>query len=195
MNPEEVKEEMSEQEEVAKEKSSKAESNAEESDTDSKEENEENSGEGESQKDDWKSKYEETNDKYLRLYSEFDNFRRRTQKEKLELYKTAGEDIMTELLPVLDDFERALKSIKDNEEQPMDGIELIHHKLLSILKKNGLEEIKSAIGKAMDVDIHEAVTRIPAPSKKLKGKIIDEVEKGYRLHDKVIRFTKVVVGE
>ncbi len=187
MSSEEVKEELSPEElENQEEVKDKAEDSQEIEENDTKDSDPTT---------EWKEKFQDVNDKYLRLYSEFDNFRRRTQKEKLDLYKTAGEDIMTALLPVLDDFERALKSIQESEKQTIEGVELIHNKLISTLKKHGLEPIESSIGKVMDVDLHEAVTKIPAPNKKMKGKIIDEVEKGYRLHDKVIRFTKVVVGE
>lgn len=142
-------------------------------------------------------KYNELNDKYLRLYSEFDNFRKRTSKEKLELYKTAGEDIFMALLPVMDDFERAMKSMNDSQDVKgiKDGIELIRQKFEKGLSQKGLKAIESSIGKDFDVNFHEAITRIPAPDKKLKGKIIDEVEKGYMLNDKVIRYTKVVIGE
>ena len=137
------------------------------------------------------------NDKYLRLYSEFDNFRRRTQKEKLELYKTAGEDIFSSLLPVMDDFERAIKSMEENKnlESLKEGVDLIYNKLNSVFKTNGLETMESSIGKKFDSEMHEAVTQIPAPSKKMKGKVVDEIEKGYILKDKVIRYAKVVVGQ
>ena len=145
----------------------------------------------------WEQKHDEVNEKYLRLYSEFDNFRRRTQKEKLELYKTAGEDIMVALLPVLDDFERAEKA--SSEEQDIksfkEGIDLIYQKLLNILKQQGLNQMESNVGKSFDVELQEAITKIKAPSDDMKGKIIDEVERGYKLNDKVIRFSKVVVGE
>lgn len=138
----------------------------------------------------------ELNDKYLRLYSEFDNFRRRTQKEKLELYKTAGEEICKSLLPVMDDFERALKSMEDTQdyESLKSGVDLIYNKLSAALKSNGLETM-DANGKDFDSEIHEAITQIPAPSKKMKGKVVDVVEKGYTLNEKVIRFAKVVVGQ
>lgn len=140
--------------------------------------------------------YKELNDKYLRLYSEFDNFRRRTQKEKLELYKTAGEDIFKNLLPVMDDFERAQKSMEDTKdyESLKTGVDLIYNKFLSVFKSNGVEPMDS-IEKEFDSEIHEAVTQIPAPNKKLIGKIIDVVEKGYTLNEKVIRYAKVVVGK
>ncbi|MEQ8625797.1 MAG: nucleotide exchange factor GrpE [Vicingaceae bacterium] len=137
------------------------------------------------------------NDKYLRLYSEFDNFRRRTQKEKLELYKTAGEDIFKSLLSVMDDFDRAKKSMEETKDYDSlkTGVDLIYNKLVSVFKANGAEPMKSTVGETFDSEIHEAVTQIPAPSKKMKGKIVDEIEKGYTLKDKVIRFAKVVVGQ
>lgn len=139
----------------------------------------------------------ELNDKYLRLYSEFDNFRRRTQKEKLELYKTAGEDIFKSLLPVMDDFERAKKSMEDSQDYASlkEGVDLIYNKLHSVFKSNGAEPMESPIGKDFDSEIHEAITQIPAPDKKMKGKVVDEIEKGYTLKDKVIRYAKVVVGQ
>lgn len=139
----------------------------------------------------------ELNNKYLRLYSEFDNFRKRTQKEKLELYKTAGEDVFKSLLPVMDDFERAKKSMEDSQDftSLKEGVDLIYNKLNSVFKSNGAEPMESPIGKDFDSEIHEAITQIPAPSKKLKGKVVDEVEKGYLLKDKVIRYAKVVVGK
>lgn len=144
----------------------------------------------------WKEKAAEINDKYLRLYSEFDNFRKRTLKEKLELSKTASEDIIVDLLPVIDDFERALKAAEAFEEQaPMfEGMELIYNKLKNILEKKGLKTLESK-EEVFDTDFHEAVTYIPSPSEKLKGKVVDEIEKGYLLGDKVIRFAKVVIGQ
>jgi len=143
------------------------------------------------------AKYNEINDKYLRLYSDFENFRKRTQKEKIELYKTAGEDVIFAVLPIIDDFERAQKAMEEsNDIQGVkDGIKLIHNKLVSVLKQKGLEEIKSAVNKDFDIEFHEAITQIPAQNKKQIGKVIDEVEKGYELNGKVIRFTKVVVGK
>lgn len=140
-------------------------------------------------------KINELNDKYLRLYSEFDNFRRRTAKERLELFKTAGQDILTDLLPVLDDFERAMKNMESNDVSAIkEGVNLIYNKFKNTLNEKGLQPFNS-IGETFDADIHEAVTNIPAPNKKMKGKVVDEIEKGYRLNDKVIRFAKVVVGE
>lgn len=145
----------------------------------------------------WQTKYDELNDKYLRLYSEFDNYRKRTQKEKLELSKTAGEEIITSLLTVLDDFERALaNSLKDERQLeiiPAEGIQLIYQKFRGLLNQKGLEAITS-LGEPFDVDFHDAITNIPAPSEDLKGKVVDEIEKGYKLNGKVIRYSKVVVG-
>ena len=138
----------------------------------------------------------ELNDKYLRLYSEFDNYRKRTSKERLELFKTAGQDILTDLLPVLDDFERAMQNMEssDDAEAIQTGVNLIYNKFKNILENKGLKHFKS-IENDFDPEVHEAITKIPAPSKKLKGKVVDEIEKGYMLNDKVIRFAKVVVGE
>ena len=143
------------------------------------------------------AKYNEMNDKYLRLYSDFENFRKRTQKEKLDLYKTAGEEVISAVLPAIDDLERAQKAMKESDDIKgvKDGVKLVHNKLVSVLKQKGLEEIKSAVNKDFDIEFHEAITQIPAQSKKLVGKVIDEVEKGYILNGKVIRFTKVVVGK
>lgn len=140
-------------------------------------------------------KIAELNDKYLRLYSEFDNFRKRTSRERVELLKTASEDIIKSLLPVIDDLERAIA----NNEKATDvaavneGVKLIHHKFQHILAQKGLEAV-DAKGKVFDTDQHEAITNIPAPSEDLKGKVVDQVEKGYILNGKVIRFAKVVVG-
>lgn len=141
-------------------------------------------------------KYNELNDKYLRLYSEFDNYRKRTSKERLELFKTAGQDILTDLLPVMDDFERALQNMdkKADVKSVRKGVDLIYNKFKSTLENKGLKHFKS-IEKEFDPEIHDAITKIPAPSSKLKGKVVDEVEKGYMLNEKVIRFAKVVVGE
>jgi len=150
-----------------------------------------------SKEEELEAQVKEANDKYLRLYSEFDNFRKRTQKEKIELYKTAGEDVIKAVLPIIDDFERAQKAMEESDDIQgvKDGIKLIHDKIVSILKQKGLEEVESAIGKDFDIEFHEAITQIPAPSKKEKGKVMDVVEKGYQLNGKVIRFTKVVIGQ
>lgn len=135
------------------------------------------------------------NDKYLRLFAEFDNYKRRTQKERVELLQTAGKDVVVSLLPVLDDFERALKATENATEVSAirEGIMLVQTKLKSILSQKGLKELES-INTVFDTDIHEAITKIPAPTEDLKGKVVDELEKGYTLNDKVIRFAKVVVG-
>ena len=143
-----------------------------------------------------KKKIAELNDKYLRLAAEYDNYRRRTLKERMELTKTAGEDILVNILPVMDDFERALGSIDQAKEigAVKEGIQLIYNKFADFLKQRGVKEIE-AKEKEFDTDLHEAITKIPAPDKKLKGKVIDVVEKGYYLNEKVIRFSKVVIGE
>ena len=143
----------------------------------------------------YQSKVNELNDKYLRLYSEFDNFRKRTLKEKIDLSRTASENVIIELLPVLDDFDRAIASMAstDNIEAIKEGEQLIHAKMKAIFASKGLQEIKS-IGETFDTDFHEAITSIPAPTEELKNKVIDEVQKGYTLHDKVIRFSKVITG-
>ncbi|TDQ08522.1 nucleotide exchange factor GrpE [Pedobacter metabolipauper] len=135
------------------------------------------------------------NDKYLRLFAEFDNFKRRTQKERVELLQTAGKDVIVSLLSVLDDFDRANKAIESATDiNPIrEGIALVHTKLKNLLSQKGLKEMES-IHTVFDTDNHEAITKIPAPSEELKGKVIDELEKGYTLNDKVIRFAKVVVG-
>ncbi len=141
------------------------------------------------------NKLNEINDKYLRLYSEFDNYRKRTSKERLELFKTAASDMVVSLLPVLDDLERGLKSFSDAKDidSLKEGIELIYNKFNNIMTQKGVESIDS-IGEVFDTDLHEAITNIPAPSDDMKGKVIDETEKGYKLNGKVIRFAKVVVG-
>lgn len=137
----------------------------------------------------------ELNDKYIRLYAEFDNFKRRTAQERRDLLQTASKDVLVNLLPVLDDFERALKAMETASDVPAvkEGVELIFHKFKNILGQEGLKEMESK-GNSFDADLHEAITSTPAPSEDLKGKVIDEIEKGYFLNDKVIRFAKVVVG-
>ena len=135
------------------------------------------------------------NDKYLRLYAEFDNFRRRTTKERIDLLQTAGREVMVSLIPVLDDFERAAKAMETSTDVDAvkEGVALIQNKLTGILTQKGLKPMES-IGTAFDADLHEAFTNIPAPTDDMKGKVIDEMEKGYYLNDTVIRFAKVVVG-
>jgi molecular chaperone GrpE len=142
------------------------------------------------------AKLTEMQDKYLRLSAEFDNYRKRTLREKMELAKTAGESVMIGLLPVIDDFERALLSIGESNDcnSIRAGIDLIYNKFSDFLKQNGVKEIES-FNHYFDADIHEAVTKIAAPDDSLKGKVVDVIQKGYTLNEKVIRFPKVVVGE
>ncbi len=131
-------------------------------------------------------------DQNLRLFAEFENHRKRTAKERLELFSTANQELMIALLPVLDDFERALKNL---EGEAAEGVKLIYNKFENTLKNKGLKPMENAAGKAFDVETMEAITRIPAPDKKLKGKVVDQIEKGYQLGNKIIRYAKVVVGE
>lgn len=138
----------------------------------------------------------EWKDKYIRLAAEFDNYRRRTLQEKMELTRSAGQDILTGILPVVDDFERGLNTIekKTENEAVVAGLELIYAKFKEFLKQQGVSELE-ALHTEFNSDFHEALTKIPAPSEELKGKIVDVVLKGYKLNDKVIRFAKVVIGE
>ncbi|HPF12164.1 MAG TPA: nucleotide exchange factor GrpE [Flavobacteriaceae bacterium] len=139
---------------------------------------------------------EKEKDRYLRLFAEFENYKRRTGKERLELFKTASQDVMVSLLPILDDFERALKEIEKSEEDTLfKGVELIHQKLKETLRQKGLEVVVTQAGDDFDSELHEAVTQIPAPSDDLKGKIVDVLEKGYQLGEKIIRYPKVVTGQ
>ncbi|WP_222984733.1 nucleotide exchange factor GrpE [Flagellimonas meishanensis] len=134
-------------------------------------------------------------DKFLRLFAEFENFKKRTSKERMELFRTAGQEVMVSLLPVLDDFERALRELSKSEDKEMfKGVELISNKFKETLKNKGLEQIEVEKGDVFDAEIHEAITQIPAPNKKMKGKIIDVIEKGFKLGDRIIRHPKVVVG-
>lgn len=134
-------------------------------------------------------------DKFLRLFAEFENYKRRTAKERIELYKTANQDVLLALLPVLDDFDRAMSEIKKTDDNILiQGVELIQEKLKNTLISKGLEQVELKAGDAFDADFAEAITQIPAPSPNLKGKIVDVVEKGYKLGDKIIRFPKVVIG-
>jgi molecular chaperone GrpE len=134
-------------------------------------------------------------DRFLRLFAEFENFKRRTAKERIELFKTAGEGVLKDLLPVLDDFDRAMVEIKkSDDEQIITGVDLISGKLRSTLVSKGLTEFDVKVGDTFNADIHEAITQIQAPSDDMKGKIVDIIEKGYKLGDKIIRFPKVVIG-
>jgi len=141
-------------------------------------------------------KYSELNDKNLRLMAEFDNYRKRTLKERMDLLKTAGEKVLVDMLPLVDDFERGLKAMETSEDvqSVKDGVELIYSKFISFLLQNGVKAIPTE-NETFDTQFHEAITTFPAPSEDLKGKIIDCVAKGYTMNEKVIRFSKVVVGE
>ena len=133
-------------------------------------------------------------DKYMRLYAEFDNFRKRTMREKADLISSASSDIMTQILPLVDDFDRSEANATDDVEVMKEGMKLIHSKLVAILSSKGLKPMDTKAGDDFDVDIHEAIANIPAPSDDLKGKIVDVIEKGYMLGDKVLRYSKVVTG-
>lgn len=152
--------------------------------------------EAQSEEDQLKDDLGKEKDKFLRLFAEFENYKRRTAKERMDLFKTASQDVMVSMLPVLDDFERALLHAEDDKEAEhlRKGVLLIYQKLLSTLEKNGLTKMELAQGDTFNSDEHEAITQIAAPSDDLKGKIIDIVEKGYKLGDKIIRFPKVVIG-
>ena len=141
-------------------------------------------------------KYDQLNDKYLRLYSDFDNFRKRTMKEKADLILNAGAGVLKEMLPVMDDFERAIAANENNEDAEglKQGFELIFNKFSMTLQNKGLKPMNSK-GEDFDTNLHEAITNIPAPSEDLKGKVVDVIEKGYFMNDKVVRFAKVVVGQ
>ena len=135
-------------------------------------------------------------DKFLRLFAEFENFKRRTAKERIELFKTANEDVLNAMLPVMDDFDRALNEIRKTDDHVMlKGVELIQEKLKNTLFSKGLEEVAVEAGDIFNADFAEAITQIPAPSPNLKGKIVDVIEKGYKLGDKIIRYPKVVTGQ
>ena len=135
-------------------------------------------------------------DKFLRLFAEFENYKRRTSKERLDLFKTANQEVMTAMLPIMDDFDRALNELKKSgDENLLTGIALIHNKLKETLKAKGLERMEVEQGSDFDSEIHEAITQVPAPSEDLKGKIVDVVEPGYKLGERIIRYPKVVTGK
>ncbi len=134
-------------------------------------------------------------DKYMRLVAEFENYKKRTSKERLDLFKSANREVMQALLPVVDDFDRAMKEIEKEDDDQFKGIKLIHNKLNDTLKSQGLTKINVKQGDKFDADIHEAVTQVDAPKPELKGNIVDVVEKGYSLGDKILRFPKVVTGK
>ena len=145
--------------------------------------------------DELSSSLEQEKNQFLRLFAEFENYKKRTSKERLELFKTASLDLVTALLPVLDDFERALAEIKKSERNDqLQGIELIYNKLFDTLQNQGLTKLEVNEGDGFDAELHEAITQIPAPKEKLKGKVIDVVGTGYKLGEKIIRYPKVVVG-
>ena len=161
-------------------------------------EEQENKGgdEPSSEKEELKADLEKEKDKFLRLFAEFENYKRRTSKERVELFKTASQDVITSMLPVLDDFDRALNEItKAKDKDLLKGVELIHNKFKETLRSKGLEVMKVKEGDTFDPEIHEAITQIPAPSDKLKGKVVDVVEKGYKLGERIIRYPKVVTGK
>ena len=134
-------------------------------------------------------------DKFLRLFAEFENYKKRTSKERMDLFKTANQEVIVAMLPVVDDFERALKELsKDESSDLFKGVSLIQNKFWGVLKNKGLEEVAVKAGDVFDSELHDAITQIPAPDKKMKGKIIDVIEKGFQLGDKIIRHPKVVVG-
>ena len=138
---------------------------------------------------------DEVKDQHLRLYAEFENFKRRTRTERADLIKSAGSDIISSMLTVLDDFDRALKAMGNAEENPVrEGIVLIHQKMIGLLEQRGLKAM-DASGQVFDADLHDAITNIPVQDENMKGKVVEEVEKGYWLNDKVLRFAKVVVGQ
>ena len=142
------------------------------------------------------NEFDRERDRYLRLFAEFENYKKRTTRERIDMFKTAGEEVILSLLPVLDDFERALKEIeKTKDDNHYTGVELINNKLRETLRNKGLEMMEVNPGDSFDADSHEAITQIPAPEEKFKGKIIDVVEKGYTLGDKIIRYPKVVIGQ
>jgi molecular chaperone GrpE len=135
-------------------------------------------------------------DKFLRLFAEFENYKKRTSRERIELYQTANRELMTALLPILDDFDRGLTEIKkEKDSELLKGMELINNKFKTTLEQKGLSKMKIKVGENFDPEIHQAITQIPAPKKKLVGKIIDTVEQGYKLGEIIIRFPKVVVGK
>ncbi len=135
-------------------------------------------------------------DKFIRLFAEFENYKRRTAKERIDLFKTANQEVLLAMLPIIDDFDRAKTEIaKSSDENLVKGVDLIYDKFKNTLASKGLEEVELKTGDAFDADFAEAITQIPAPSPELKGKIVDVIEKGYKLGDKIIRFPKVVIGQ
>lgn len=155
----------------------------------------ENTDENISEVDRLKEELQKEKDQYLRLFAEFDNYKKRTTKERFDIFKTANSEVITALLPVLDDFERAMKEIEKSSDQDLfKGVSLIQTKLMETLRGKGLKSVEIAAGDEFDTDKMEAITQIPAPSDELKGKVVDVVETGYALNDKIIRYAKVVTG-
>jgi len=151
--------------------------------------------ETENEMDKLKNEMEKERNNFLRLFAEFENYKKRTSKERIELFSTANKELMTVLLPILDDFERGLNEVeKSSDKALLEGMKLIYNKFKNTLNQKGLKEITLKQGDIFDAEVHEAISQIPAPSKKLKGKIIDVVEKGYMLGETIIRFPKVVLG-
>ena len=150
----------------------------------------------EQETEDFESKYNEVNDRFLRLYSEFENFRRRTAKEKIDILSNSKGESLKSMLPIVDDFERAILNNENTDEAEAlkDGFKLINQKLMTTLQQSGLKPTDTQVGDDFDTDKHEAITQIPAPSPELKGKVVDVIEKGYVCNDKVIRYAKVVIG-
>ncbi|MFO8087793.1 MAG: nucleotide exchange factor GrpE [Bacteroidales bacterium] len=142
----------------------------------------------------WENKFNQLNDKHLRLFSEFDNYRKRTMREKADLIKSASAELIKEMLPLMDDMDRAIAAVPEDQKEARKGMELIRDKFMTILRQKGLKEMDSR-GEEFNTDYHEAITQVPAPKEELKGKVVDVVEKGYFLNDKVLRFAKVVVGK
>ncbi|MAN60048.1 MAG: nucleotide exchange factor GrpE [Flavobacteriaceae bacterium] len=139
---------------------------------------------------------EKERERYLRLFAEFENYKKRTGRERVEMFKTAGQEVIAAMLPVLDDFDRALKEIEKSDDDSLyKGVELISNKLRETLRGKGLQTVETKVGDTFDAEIHEAVTQIPASTDDMKGKIIDVLEKGYALGDKIIRYPKVVIGQ
>lgn len=165
---------------------------AEEKNETEKEENDE----GLSEKDQLKEELGKEKDKFLRLFAEFENYKKRTGKERLELFKTANQDMMVAMLPILDDFDRAISEIKKTEdEELLKGVQLIQNKFRETLRAKGLEAMQINEGDDFDPEVHEAITQVPVEKKDLKGKIVDVVERGYKLGERIIRFPKVVTGK
>ena len=192
MNPEEIKE----QEEKVEASQPEVETKEEQQAPASEHAEEENAGKAVEPQDDMAAQLEELKDKFLRLSAEFDNYRKRTMKEKAELVKTGGEKVICSILPILDDMERAIKNMEASEAAASmkEGVELIYNKFLKVLHEDGVEKMETE-NAAFDTDFHEAIALVPAPDEAQKGKILDCVQNGYKLNDKVIRHAKVVVGQ